>query len=124
MDYEMASFFIFQFVGGFVVFAAIQTLFFFGRKSIFIKMLPLLSLISILAITIPVFGLYLILFTIPVIESCIIVSIAAVLAEYFVTIHDEEKGRKKRKRLLLLGLSLLLFYVLLRSFLWVKTFSY
>lgn len=121
MDYEMASYFILQYVLTFIVFSVFEILYF--RKSIWIKMLPLLLLVTILLITFPLFNIYLILFTIPTIESCLIVTIIAVAAECFLLINDNKKGSREWRNLLFIGFSLLFLYVLLRAFLWVKMFT-
>lgn len=120
MDYEMASFYTIQYILTFILFSIFQISVF--KKSLWIKMSPLLLLMSILLISFPIFKLYLILFTAPTVESCLIITIVAILTELFIVMHNHKKGSKGWRNLLFIVFLLLFLYVSLRSFLWTKMF--
>lgn len=120
MDYEMASFYTIQYILTFILFSIFQISVF--KKSVWIKMSPLLLIMLILLISFPIFKLYLILFTAPTVESCLIITIVAILTELFIVMHNHKTGSKGWRNLLFIVFLLLFLYVSLRSFLWTKMF--
>lgn len=115
----MASFYTIQYILTFILFGIFQLSVF--KKSIWLKLTPVLLLISILLMSFPIFKLYLILFIAPTIESCLIITIVAILVELFIVMHSHKKSKEWRNLLCILFF-LMVLYVSLRSFLWTKMF--